>query len=146
MAHRDGDVDYSGFSDEELREAHEGIDPARYPVNFRNLLDEMAARGVPPPDPPTNESLIRGIVAFAILALMACVFQFGYVRFPDAPIGPCGVDRYCGKQGQPHTADAFTSYRRWERTMFVVWPVGMLAIFVVRRLRRTPRHPAGKTA
>ncbi len=45
----DGDIDYRGRSAEQLRESGLNIDRARYPKNLRNLLAEMAARGITDP-------------------------------------------------------------------------------------------------
>jgi hypothetical protein len=92
MANRDGDIDFATFSDEELREAHDGIDRGRYPLNFANLLKQMAARGIVAPsanDAAASEKLM--FLRIAILAAMLCAFFHGVYRFPDAPIKACGV-------------------------------------------------------
>jgi hypothetical protein len=146
MTNRDGDVDYSSFSSEELREAYESISPSKYPTNFKNLSDEIAARrvstGHSPDEPPLGSELRpmsrgRSIAAKAILVSMLCVFFYGFVRFLDGPIQECGQNQYCGKQGQPHTLDDFRVYTFWGRAMFCVWPGGLLALFVLTRKRST---------
>ena len=132
LTHRDGDLSYSTYSNEELWEAHEGIDPLRYPVNFKNLLDEMAARGIAANDsadhsPTSFAAKMRGIVAIAIVASTLCIFFVGMERFADGPIRPCGVNQYCGKQGQLHSAADYAAFRRWETTTLLLWPFNMLA-------------------
>jgi hypothetical protein len=51
---------------------------------------------------------------------MIAVFFYGVGRYPDGPIHPCvegenylikyHPDGYCGKQGQPHTADEYQAF------------------------------------
>ena len=116
MANRDGDVNYSSFSSEELRQAYDAIDPIMYPLNFKNLFAEMTVRAMFANDSPDEISRSSGvgpitrprfIFALFLLASMLCYFFYGVARFPDAPIEPCGTNQYCGKQGQPHTLDEF---------------------------------------
>jgi len=40
----DGQVDYSSYSEEELRQALRFIDRQRYPLNFQRIQSELAAR------------------------------------------------------------------------------------------------------
>jgi hypothetical protein len=148
----DGEVDYSTCSSEELQDARNRIDPAGYPLNFRNLLDEIAKRDIPAGDSPdAREDSVapltrtRASLAAVIFVAMACIHSYGIERFPDSPIRPCGVDQYCGKQGQAHTSEDFTAYRRWETAMLVTWPAGMLSLFLLLRRGRA-RRPRGTMA
>jgi hypothetical protein len=70
---------------------------------------------------------------FVIVAAMMVVFTYGMWRFPDAPIAPCAAHGFCGKQAQPHTAEDFTAFTRWETVLFWGWPVGMLSLFFLQR-------------
>jgi len=40
----DGDIHYNAFSDSELKEAYGGINAKRFPLNYQNLVAEIAAR------------------------------------------------------------------------------------------------------
>ncbi len=139
MTNHDGDINYSSFSSEELREAYGGINRTRYPVNYKNLLDAIADRGISVNGSPGNSpqrvasfgDRIRVAVVLAVFCTMWCVSFYGTVQFPDSPIEPCGVDKYCGKQGQSHTLSEYRSFRRWETTMFFLWPGGILVMFGV---------------
>lgn len=71
-----------------------------------------------------------------IVAVMFVVFLYGLVRFPDGPIHPCDPNGYCGKQGQPHTAQQYRAYRNWETTMLYLWPVGLISLVLLNRGRR----------
>jgi hypothetical protein len=46
---KDGDVSYANYSIEELRQALASIDARKYPRNYANLKDAMAARAKLPP-------------------------------------------------------------------------------------------------
>jgi hypothetical protein len=129
MKNHDGDIEYASLSDEELREALEGIDRAAYPLNFKNLTDEMATRRVAPSEPPLGIPTLGSLLLYlCIVATVFVVFDQGLTRFPDNPIEPCGTNRYCGKQGQPHTREEYRAYRRWQTTMLILWPGGFLTI------------------
>jgi hypothetical protein len=76
---------------------------------------------------------IRGFVLF----LMVAVFSFGIMLFWDGPIHPCQNSLgYCGKGGRPHSAFTYHLYEKWETTMLIVWPSGMLALFATRPPKR----------
>ena len=82
---------------------------------------------------------------------MAALFIYGLGRFPDGPIHKCvpgtayavmqHPSGYCGKQGQPHTVEDYRAYEIWERTFFIVWPVGLASIAALRYVRRKPAPP-----
>jgi hypothetical protein len=138
---RDGTVNYLTFSNDELLEACEGIDPKSYPVNFKNLSDEMVVRSIstniaPQHSPLSFGSKIRAIVFLSVISIMGYVFHYGVTRFPDSPIAPCGTDQYCGKQGQLHTAEEFKDYHRWETTMLFLWPGGFITFAVLGLIQR----------
>jgi len=142
MKNRDGDVNYSSYSNEELREAFEGINPNTFPMNFKNLSDEMTMRGISV-DHFNDKTIffsdfdrmtkIRHIIAMTIFISIYCIFFYGAIRFPDG-VEPCGTNQYCGKQGQPHTLEDFRAFSLWEKTFLYGLPCGLLAIcFLVRK-------------
>jgi hypothetical protein len=71
----------------------------------------------------------------AILLTMLAIFSYGQYRFPDAPIQKCG-SAYCGKQGQPHTKKEFEDFELWETTLMWSWPLGFLALFLLREKKQ----------
>ncbi len=83
---------------------------------------------------------------------MAALFIYGMGRFPDGPIHKCVVSRgyaiiqhpsgYCGKQGQPHTAEDYRIFEVWEETLFVTWPIGLAALFALRKMQQKRRSEA----
>src|SRR5579862_5283819 len=84
----------------------------------------------------------RTALTGCVVLIMAAVFFYGG-RFPDAPIHPCvegrnylikyHPDGYCGKQGQPRTADEYHAFEIWSKTMMIVWPLGIGALIFLRR-------------
>jgi hypothetical protein len=75
---------------------------------------------------------------------MGALFIYTLGRFPDGPIHKCVAGTayaimqhpsgYCGKQGQPHTAQDYNAYEFWTMIMVVVWPVGMASIAALQYL------------
>jgi len=75
----------------------------------------------------------RKILSGAIGIAMLCVFAYGIVQFPDAPIHSCGQKSYCGKQGQSHTYEDYVAYSYWHTAFFCVWPIGLLGLVLLSR-------------
>jgi hypothetical protein len=75
----------------------------------------------------------RRIVTALITAGMLGVFSYGLLRFPDAPLHPCGLDSYCGKQGQPHSEKEYRAFVLWQSTLEWTWLPGMLALLLLTR-------------
>ena len=84
--------------------------------------------------------ITRKAVSAGILTIMLVFFFYGIVRYPDGPIHPCGVNRYCGKQGQPHTLQQYRAFKRWETTLFYMWPVGLVSLALWNRSWRKSSH------
>ena len=88
------------------------------------------------------------ILTGCVILVMGAVFFYGVGRYPDGPIHPCvegenylikyHPDGYCGKQGQPHTADEYQAFETWQTTFLFVWPLGMAALFILQRKRPNP--------
>lgn len=71
------------------------------------------------------DSLSKFIFIFAIAG-----FFYGIWKFPDAPIRPCGENRYCGKYGKAHSVEDFRDYNRWEIFNMISIPSAIfLALF-----------------
>lgn len=73
--------------------------------------------------------------AAVIVAIMLVFFLYGMVRFPDGPIHPCGRNRYCGKQGQPHTLQQYRAYELWDTTLLYLWPAGLISLVLLNKSR-----------
>jgi hypothetical protein len=86
----------------------------------------------------------RRNASIAVAAIMGMLFVYGLIRFPDAPLHPCGDHSYCGKQGQPHTQKQFEDFEIWQNTFFWVWPIGLIALYVLNRdrIRSRVRRPS----
>jgi len=82
----------------------------------------------------------RRNASIVIAALMGILFAYGLIRFPDAPLHACGDNIYCGKQGQPHTERQFKDFEIWQNTLVWVWPIGLLALYVLNRDRIRSRR------
>ena len=78
-------------------------------------------------------SNVRKLAAGTIVVLMLGFFFYGVARFPDAPIHSCQAHGYCGKQGQPHTYADFKAFEFWQTTCFSIWPVGLIALFLLTK-------------
>jgi hypothetical protein len=59
---------------------------------------------------------LRKILSFLALAGMAIIFNYGWFKYPDAPIQPCSNGGYCGKQGQPHSEKEYREFMVWQAT------------------------------
>jgi hypothetical protein len=57
------------------------------------------------------------IVAKVCFLAYMFFFVYGVIRYPDAPIRPCGADSYCGKQGQLHDRGEYEGFQLWEGAM-----------------------------
>jgi hypothetical protein len=94
----------------------------------------------------------RRILSGCIGTVMIVLFVYVGVRFPDWPIQKCvpgtayaitqHPSGYCGKQGQPHTAEDFHAFEMWETILIYAWPVGIAALAVLQYMRPRPRRGA----
>ena len=71
-------------------------------------------------------------LSYCIGLVMVVLFVYGLIRYPDLPIREC-PSGYCGRQGQPHTAAEYNAFKIWQRTLFIVWPIGMLIMLLLQR-------------
>ncbi len=83
-------------------------------------------------------SLIK-LVMYAVCACGMLWFLVGVVRFMDGPIHPCGVDRYCGKFGWPHTKEEYEAFRFWVATLFIIWPGVMASAGILKWMQLAER-------
>ena len=75
------------------------------------------------------------LAEIAIVAIMFVSFFYGIIRFPDGPLHPCATG-YCGKQGQFRTASDYSHYELWSHSILIIWPAGMLGLWLLRRGQR----------
>jgi len=79
---------------------------------------------------------IRQILAACVVTVMMATFVYGLVLFPDAPVKKCINGQpgdYCGRHGLHYTATDYATFETWQTTLFVVWPVGLLALVILLR-------------
>jgi hypothetical protein len=88
----------------------------------------------------TRKRRWRRNASIVIAAMMGILFVYGLIRFPDAPLHACGDHGYCGKQGQLHTQGQFDDFEIWQNTLFWVWPIGILVLYILNRDRIRPRR------
>jgi hypothetical protein len=77
---------------------------------------------------------LRGRLAGIIVVVMLAVFAYGLIRFFDAPLYECILGN-CGKPLQPHDAAYAHQFLGWQTTLFVVWAVGLFALWLLRNRR-----------
>jgi hypothetical protein len=78
----------------------------------------------------------RALLSALVGVIMSSLFFYGWFKYPDAPIHACaGPTGYCGKQGQQHTLVEYQWFSVWQTSLFLIWPFGMLALFLLNRNR-----------
>ena len=83
--------------------------------------------------------LLMGLAA-AVVAWCAAVFAYGFVNFPATPYKPCGGDAYCDKLGRQHSKAEVEAFSRWNHVFLLSWPIGIVAIAVIQRMRSSNRQ------
>jgi hypothetical protein len=84
------------------------------------------------------------LARLAILGIMIGLLATVAVLYPDAPLQPC-PSGYCGQQGQTHTQADYQRFETLKTALFIVWPVGMLGLFILLRADRSgPKNPNAK--
>ncbi len=68
--------------------------------------------------------------------LFVCVFAYGFVTYPDAPIRRCGADQFCGKSNRPHTEQEFKEFTSWESMLLASFASAFVAGHLLERRRR----------
>lgn len=83
----------------------------------------------------------HAIAYYAVAIPMMILFIYGAIRFGDGPIRECTTGNclphdcrsaYCSTRGHPHTADEYRAFKDWGTTILVVWPIGMVALALLR--------------
>ena len=92
-----------------------------------------AARGLGP--------LARALRALTVAAclVVAAALVYGVYYFPDAPIRQT-AGGYAGKHGAPRSREDFEAFVRWERTMFIAFPVAFVSGFAFAWADRARQH------
>jgi hypothetical protein len=75
--------------------------------------------------------LSKFIFIFAVV-----FFFYGVWKYPDGPIKVCGENRYCGKQGQPHTIEDFEDHNRWNIISMTLIPLAILLSFINNGIKK----------
>jgi hypothetical protein len=76
------------------------------------------------------------MLSVMIAIIMVAFFCYGLFQYPDAPIKPCTASPgFCGKQGQLHTLLEYQRFATWEHALIILWPVGLLSLFLLNRKR-----------
>jgi hypothetical protein len=73
----------------------------------------------------------RTLAGYIVGVPMFVLFAYGAGRFSDGPISECGSG-FCSSHHQPHSADDYRAYKAWEKIIFIVWPLGMAAGFLLQ--------------
>jgi len=76
---------------------------------------------------------LRKIFSTIVMAYMILLFSYGLLRYPDAPIHPCGTSGFCGKQGQPHTEADYRQFLVWDSLLAWTWMPGLLVLGLLNR-------------
>jgi hypothetical protein len=94
-------------------------------------IQTSSASGASTPD-------IRWItyLQWAIASVAICMFFYGLVMYPDAPIGPCGETQFCGKGGTSRSEADFKAFKAWETTMIVTVLISIPSHFLLGRYKR----------
>ena len=88
---------------------------------------------------PMMRRLLTGLAA-VVVAWCAALFVYGVVSFPANPYKPCGADAYCDKVGRQHSRAEFEAFSHWNRMLSWSWPLGILAIAAIQRMRSSSRQ------
>lgn len=72
----------------------------------------------------------------SILAVCAGLLAYGFIRYPDAPIRPCGANQFCGKHDRPHSEEQYNGFLAWEEAFVISLPFGFAAGFLLERRNR----------
>jgi len=83
--------------------------------------------------------LLMGLAA-VVVVWCAALFAYGFVNFPATPYKPCGGDAYCDKLGRQHSKAEVEAYSHWNRMLLWSWPLGMVAIVAIQRMRSSSRQ------
>jgi hypothetical protein len=115
--------------------ARKNDEPEHLPMGGEQMIDDEEA---------TRKRRWRRNASIIIAAMMGILFVYGLIRFPDAPLNSCGYHSYCGKQGQSHTQKQFEDFEVWQNTLFWVWPIGLVALYILNRdrIRSRVRRPS----
>jgi hypothetical protein len=81
------------------------------------------------------------IIPIVVVGWCLAVFVYGMLMYSDAPFKACADGPYCGKTHRHHTEAEYHSFIQWQTALFVSWPFGMVAAYV---LRRQKKRQAGK--
>jgi hypothetical protein len=74
--------------------------------------------------------------ACVVGAPMLVLLAYGWFRFPDGSISEY-QGGYRSSRGFSHTAEEYRDYKSWEKTLLIVWPLGLAIGFVLQRTRNS---------
>jgi hypothetical protein len=84
---------------------------------------------------------LRLASTYIVSAIMLIMFGYGAVRFFDGAIDECGTSYCSSRRHLPKTAEDYRAYQAWEKTILIVWPLGVAALYFLRVDKRKPGNP-----
>ena len=87
------------------------------------------------PDMLVSPKVWRQAARYVVGAIMAALFVYGAARFWDGPISEY-EGGYRSTHRIAHTAAEYRDYKIWEKTILIVWPLGLLVGFLLRDTKR----------
>jgi hypothetical protein len=100
----------------------DGLETDRFRAHIREMaqkyLSGLDLRGRP--------------LTLLVSGIMVVLLLYGCVRFYDGPISEC-ASGYCSTHGQIHTAAEYRAFKVWATAIWIVWPLGMAALFFLQR-------------
>ena len=77
---------------------------------------------------------MRNRLAAVIIFVMIGVFFFGLLRFFGGPLFAC-LTGDCASPVEPHDAAYAHQFLGWQTTVFVVWAMGLFALWLLHNNR-----------
>jgi hypothetical protein len=73
--------------------------------------------------------------------IMVIMLGYGGIRFFDGNIEECGSSYCSSRSHHPKTAEDYRAYKAWEKTILIVWPLGMAALYFLRVDKQKSGNP-----
>ncbi|WP_296953248.1 hypothetical protein [uncultured Massilia sp.] len=76
------------------------------------------------------------LLPYLVIAWCLGWMGYGFASYPYAPLKPCGRDVFCDKRNNEYTLREYEDFRYWETVLFVSWPFGMVAGYVLKKRKQ----------